>query len=77
MTPVTSFAGRTVALFGLGGSGLATALALKAGGAHVIACDDNPAKMAEADAKGIETADLREADWSQLCGASSSRPACR
>jgi len=66
MTPVTSFAGKTVALFGLGGSGLATVLALKEGGARVIACDDNPAKMAEANAKGIETADLRDADWSQF-----------
>jgi UDP-N-acetylmuramoylalanine--D-glutamate ligase len=66
MTPVTSFAGKTVALFGLGGSGLATALALKEGGAHVIACDDNPAKMAEANAKGIETGDLRNADWSRF-----------
>ncbi len=66
MVPVTTFAGRTVALFGLGGSGLATALALKAGGAHVIACDDNPAKMEEANAKGIETADLRKADWSKV-----------
>ncbi|MGF9756352.1 UDP-N-acetylmuramoyl-L-alanine--D-glutamate ligase [Microvirga sp. 0TCS3.31] len=66
MTPVTSFAGKTVALFGLGGSGLATALALKEGGARVIACDDNPAKMAEANAKGIETADLRDADWAQF-----------
>jgi len=64
MIPVTSFAGKTVALFGLGGSGLATALALKEGGARVIACDDNPAKMAEAGARGIETADLRDADWS-------------
>src|SRR3954451_7547890 len=66
MTPSTTFAGRSVALFGLGGSGLATALALKAGGAHVIACDDNPAKMAEAESKGIDTADLRPADWSRF-----------
>jgi len=66
MTPVTSFSGKTVALFGLGGSGLVTALALKAGGAHVLACDDNPAKMAEAAAKGIETGDLRAADWSRF-----------
>ncbi|MBZ6075222.1 UDP-N-acetylmuramoyl-L-alanine--D-glutamate ligase [Microvirga puerhi] len=66
MTPVTTFAGQTVALFGLGGSGLATALALKEGGAYVIACDDNPAKMAEAEAKGVETADLRKADWSRF-----------
>jgi UDP-N-acetylmuramoylalanine--D-glutamate ligase len=66
MIPVTTFAGRTVALFGLGGSGLATALALKEGGARVIACDDNPAKMAEAEGKGIETADLRQVDWQQF-----------
>lgn len=66
MTPVTTFAGKTVALFGLGGSGLVTALALKEGGAHVVACDDNPAKMAEAAAKGIETGDLRQADWSRF-----------
>jgi UDP-N-acetylmuramoylalanine--D-glutamate ligase len=66
MIPVTTFAGKTVALFGLGGSGMATALALKEGGAHVIACDDNAAKMAEANAKGIETADLRNADWSRF-----------
>ena len=66
MIPVTTFAGKTVALFGLGGSGLATALALKEGGAHVIACDDNPAKMAEANARGIETGDLRNADWSRF-----------
>lgn len=66
MTPVTTFSGKTLALFGLGGSGLATALALKVGGAHVIACDDNPAKMAEAQAKGIETGDLRDLDWSKV-----------
>lgn len=66
MTPITTFAGRTVALFGLGGSGLATALALKEGGAHVVACDDNAAKMAEAASKGIETGDLRQADWSRV-----------
>ena len=35
MIPVTSFAGKTVALFGLGGSGLVSAQSLKAGGADV------------------------------------------
>jgi UDP-N-acetylmuramoylalanine--D-glutamate ligase len=64
MTPVTCMAGRSLALFGLGGSGLATALALKAGGARVLACDDNPARMEAASAQGIETGDLRSADWS-------------
>src|SRR5215210_2466008 len=66
MTPVTSFADKTVALFGLGGSGLATALALRAGGAGVAACDDDPARMAKAAEKGIETGDLRGADWSRF-----------
>jgi len=64
MIPATSFAGRTVALFGLGGSGLATALALRAGGARVVACDDDPARMAVAGSRDIETTDLRRADWS-------------
>ena len=41
MIPVTSFAGKTIAVFGLGGSGLACCHALKAGGAEVIAGDDN------------------------------------
>ena len=47
MTPATTFAGRTVALFGLGGSGLATALALQGGGARVVACDDSAEAMAQ------------------------------
>jgi UDP-N-acetylmuramoylalanine--D-glutamate ligase len=66
MTPVTALAGKTVALFGLGGSGLATALALQAGGAEVVACDDDPARVAKAAEKGIETGDLRAADWSRF-----------
>ncbi|HKH34084.1 MAG TPA: Mur ligase family protein, partial [Beijerinckiaceae bacterium] len=66
MTPATTFAGRTVALFGLGGSGLATALALKAGGARVIACDDSAVAMATAEGQGIETGDLKTADWSRF-----------
>jgi UDP-N-acetylmuramoylalanine--D-glutamate ligase len=66
VTPATTFAGKTVALFGLGGSGLATALALQAGGARVLACDDNPASMTAAREKGIGTADLKSADWSRF-----------
>ena len=61
---VTSFKGRKVALFGLGGSGLATAEALAAGGAEVTAWDDNPDSVAKAAARGIGTADLRNVDWS-------------
>src|SRR4051794_15025601 len=66
MIPITALSGRTVALFGLGGSGLATALALRAGGADVVACDDNPARMAQAAEKGVPTGDLRAADWSRF-----------
>ena len=64
MTPVTVFAGRKVALFGLGGSGLATARALKAGGAEVDAWDDNAASLEKAAAEGIAVVDLASADWS-------------
>jgi UDP-N-acetylmuramoylalanine--D-glutamate ligase len=66
MIPVTTFAGMTVAVFGLGGSGLMSARALKAGGAEVIAGDDDPKKLAEAGQAGIATADLRDTDWSKL-----------
>ena len=59
MIPVTSFAGKKVALFGLGGSGLASAQALLAGGADVIAFDDSAASIEKARAAGIATADLR------------------
>lgn len=64
MIPVTTFAGRPVALFGLGGSGLATAKALVAGGADVTAWDDNPDSVAKAKAEGIATCDLHGIDWS-------------
>ena len=59
MIPVTSFAGKTVAVFGLGGSGLASCHALQAGGAEVIAGDDNADNVAKAAQAGFITADLR------------------
>jgi UDP-N-acetylmuramoylalanine--D-glutamate ligase len=64
MTPVTCFSGRTVALFGLGGSGLVTARALVAGGATVVACDDRDSSRDAARAAGITVEDLRGSDWS-------------
>ncbi|MCX5578237.1 UDP-N-acetylmuramoyl-L-alanine--D-glutamate ligase [Kaistia terrae] len=66
MTPITSFAGKSVAVFGLGGSGLATAEALVAGGAEVVAWDDNAASVAKAAAAGIPTGDLRPLDFSRF-----------
>jgi UDP-N-acetylmuramoylalanine--D-glutamate ligase len=64
--PITAFAGKRVAVFGLGGSGLIGASALLAGGADVIAFDDNTQSIAKANAAGIPTADLRTADWSRI-----------
>jgi UDP-N-acetylmuramoylalanine--D-glutamate ligase len=66
MTPVTSFAGKTVAVFGLGGSGLASCHALKAGGAEVIAGDDNTDNVAKAAQAGFITADLRTVSWANF-----------
>ena len=63
MTPVSTFAGKRVALFGLGGSGLATARALIAGGAEVAAWDDGEASRAKAD---FALVDLAQADWSRF-----------
>ena len=66
MIPVTSFAGRKVAVFGLGGSGLASCRALKAGGAEVVAGDDGADRLAEAAQAGIATADLRKVSWNDF-----------
>lgn len=59
----STFAGKRVALFGLGGSGIATAQALVAGGADVVAWDDNPDSVGRAGKAGIVTANLRSAEW--------------
>ncbi|MCC8938447.1 UDP-N-acetylmuramoyl-L-alanine--D-glutamate ligase [Bradyrhizobium sp. Arg68] len=66
MIPVTSFAGKTVAVFGLGGSGLASCHALKAGGVEVIAADDNTDNVAKAAQAGFTTADLRTVSWANF-----------
>ena len=66
MIPITTFAGKKVAVFGLGGSGLVSASALLAGGADVVGFDDNEESVANANAAGIPTADLRRADWSRI-----------
>jgi UDP-N-acetylmuramoylalanine--D-glutamate ligase len=66
MIPLTAFAGRTLAVFGLGASGLAVCRALKAGGAGVIAWDDSRGKAAEAAAEGFAVEDLRHVDWSRV-----------
>src|SRR3954469_7954151 len=66
MIPVTSFAGQTVAVFGLGSSGLASCHALKAGGAEVIAGDDSADNLTKAAQAGFITADLRKVSWANF-----------
>jgi UDP-N-acetylmuramoylalanine--D-glutamate ligase len=58
MIPVRGFKGAKVAVLGLGRSGLSAARALRAGGAHVLAWDDNPAAREVANQEGFEIKNL-------------------
>jgi UDP-N-acetylmuramoylalanine--D-glutamate ligase len=64
-TVVDSFAGRRVAILGLARSGRAAARALAAGGAQILAWDDDPA-VREAVAAKIPLCDLAQADWRDI-----------
>jgi UDP-N-acetylmuramoylalanine--D-glutamate ligase len=66
MIRATSFAGKRVAVFGLGGSGIAAAQSLIAGGAEVVCWDDGEEARARAHSEGLQLADLKETDWSSL-----------
>ncbi len=66
MIPITVFAGRKVAVFGLGKSGLLSAGALIKGGAEVIVYDDNETMRSEAASAGLNVQNLHEADWSAI-----------
>jgi UDP-N-acetylmuramoylalanine--D-glutamate ligase len=61
--PITEFAGRDVAVFGLARTGLAAARALTAGGARVHAWDDSDVSRAKAEAAGVPTSDINTRDW--------------
>ena len=64
--PVTVFAGQSVAVFGLGGSGFVTAQALVAGGARVNVWDDNEHAREKARAAGLRIENLASADWTSF-----------
>jgi UDP-N-acetylmuramoylalanine--D-glutamate ligase len=66
MIPVTIFAGRDVAVLGLGVSGFAVAEALRAGGANPIVWDDKQEAREKAAAQGYTVSDLAAADWSKF-----------
>ncbi len=63
MIPITVFAGKHVAVFGLGRSGCAAGHALMAGGAIVHAWDDSEKSRNEAEIDGLTVDDLYAADW--------------
>ncbi len=58
MIPVLGFEGVRVAVLGLGRSGLSAARALRAGGAHPVCWDDNPAARERARSEGFEIKDI-------------------
>jgi len=64
--PVRAFEGKTVAVFGLGRTGLTAARALIAGGAQVACWDDHARARDEAAAAGLPLVDLTTADWSSF-----------
>ena len=59
MIPVRGVDGQTVAVLGLGRSGLTAARAIREGGGTPICWDDNPTAREAAEAEGIETRDLK------------------
>jgi UDP-N-acetylmuramoylalanine--D-glutamate ligase len=63
MTPVETLRGQSVAVFGLGGSGLSTVRALAAGGVETAVWDDNVKARERATEAGFSLVDLSRADW--------------
>lgn len=63
MIAVETFTAKRAAVFGLGGSGMATAHALAAGGAEIVCYDDSRAQVDAAWDQGLPTGDLRVADF--------------
>ncbi len=66
MFKITTFQNKKVAVFGLGRSGIASALALQDGGAIVYAWDDNLKTRENAQAQGVNIFDLRNIDFNEL-----------
>jgi len=66
MIPATTFADKTVAVFGLGATGLATIASLQAVNATILAYDDSAQSIESARKKGINIVDLRQADWQEI-----------
>jgi len=61
-----TFRGQTVAVFGLGRTGVSAALSLVAGGATVLAWDDNSDSREAAQQQGVPIKNLKKTDWSEI-----------
>ncbi|MFT5509348.1 MAG: UDP-N-acetylmuramoylalanine--D-glutamate ligase [Hyphomicrobiaceae bacterium] len=66
MIPATTFAGRRIAIFGMGRSGISTFRSLAAGGATVFAWDDGESSRSAAEADGLALTDLSGIDWQTI-----------
>jgi UDP-N-acetylmuramoylalanine--D-glutamate ligase len=66
MIAAPTFAGKTVAVFGMGMSGLAAARSLLAGGAAVLVWDDSERGHEAAKAANLPLCDLSRASWSVI-----------
>ncbi|UWP94323.1 UDP-N-acetylmuramoyl-L-alanine--D-glutamate ligase [Aliiroseovarius crassostreae] len=67
MIPVKGYEGQKVAVLGLGRSGLATALALEAGGAVALCWDDGQEARDRAEAQGLSLHDLHKGNaWEDV-----------
>ena len=66
MIKAATFKGQTLAVFGLGRTGITAALSLAKGGAEVWAWDDNEAAREAAAEQGVSVKDLNDADWSEF-----------
>lgn len=66
MIRATAFENKRVAVFGLGGSGVACVRALQAGGADVVGWDDGEGSRERAREAGVMLLDLNVADFAQF-----------
>jgi UDP-N-acetylmuramoylalanine--D-glutamate ligase len=66
MIPARAFANLDVAVFGLARSGVSSVAALKAGGARVVAWDDNPAGREAAEQAGARVVSIDQWPWDRL-----------
>ncbi len=63
MIDLSRHRGQSIAVFGLGKSGISASLALAEGGAEVSAWDDDPSRRALAEEAGVPLNDLYRTEW--------------